>query len=150
MPYVSQAQAGYFHTHKSQLEKQGVNVSEWDQATKGKHLPKRAQAASKGGFIMALSEGSKGKGLQDLEAAKGGGTLGRSKDFQKEEPRGRGEFGRFLGTPDRFSGQPASDRVAGAPASQATQEDWTKPKGVGQTDRDDKGDTKSLPPIKPR
>ena len=43
MPYVSQAQEGYFHTHKSQLEKQGVNVSEWDAATKGKHLPQRVQ-----------------------------------------------------------------------------------------------------------
>lgn len=42
MPYKSQAQAGYFHTHAKQLAKQGVDVSEWDQATKGKHLPKRA------------------------------------------------------------------------------------------------------------
>lgn len=41
MPYKSQAQAGYFHTHKAQLEKQGVNIQEWDDATKGKHLPKR-------------------------------------------------------------------------------------------------------------
>lgn len=43
MPYVSQAQAGYFHTHKKELESQGVNVDEWDQATKGKTLPKRAK-----------------------------------------------------------------------------------------------------------
>lgn len=42
MPFKSLAQAGYFHTHKAQLEKQGVNVDEWDAATKGKHLPKRA------------------------------------------------------------------------------------------------------------
>jgi len=42
MPYVSQAQAGYFHTHKKQLERQGVSVDEWDRATKGKKLPKRA------------------------------------------------------------------------------------------------------------
>jgi hypothetical protein len=42
MPYVSRAQAGYFHTHKAALEKQGVNVDEWDAATKGQHLPKRA------------------------------------------------------------------------------------------------------------
>ena len=42
MPFVSQAQAGYFHTHKAQLEKQGVDVDEWDRATKGKHLPERA------------------------------------------------------------------------------------------------------------
>lgn len=41
MPYKSQAQAGYFHTHKKQLEAQGVNVDEWDAATKGHHLPKK-------------------------------------------------------------------------------------------------------------
>ena len=41
MPYASQAQAGYFHTHKKQLEAQGVDVGEWDAATKGKSLPKR-------------------------------------------------------------------------------------------------------------
>ena len=43
MPYRSQAQEGYFHTHKAQLERQGVNVGEWDRATKGKHLPKRVK-----------------------------------------------------------------------------------------------------------
>lgn len=41
MPFESQAQAGYFHTHKAELAKQGVNVDEWDAATKGKKLPKR-------------------------------------------------------------------------------------------------------------
>lgn len=38
MPYKSQAQAGWFHTHVKQLGKKVV--SEWDKATKGKHLPK--------------------------------------------------------------------------------------------------------------
>ena len=42
MPYKSLAQEGYFHTHKRQLEAQGVNVGEWDAATKGQHLPERA------------------------------------------------------------------------------------------------------------
>jgi len=46
MPYVSQAQAGFFHTHKKQLEAQGVDVGEWDKATKGKTLPKRAKKFS--------------------------------------------------------------------------------------------------------
>lgn len=45
MPYVSEAQRGYFHAHKAELEKQGVNVDEWDQASKGQtnlpdHVPK--------------------------------------------------------------------------------------------------------------
>lgn len=40
-PYVSEAQRGYFHANKNKLEKQGVNVSEWDAASKGKTLPAR-------------------------------------------------------------------------------------------------------------
>jgi hypothetical protein len=39
MPYKSKAQAAYFNIHKSQLEKKGVNVNEWNQASKGKDLP---------------------------------------------------------------------------------------------------------------
>lgn len=37
MPYVSKAQQGYFHAHKAELERQGVNVDEWDAASKGQH-----------------------------------------------------------------------------------------------------------------
>ena len=47
MPYRSLAQAGYFHTHKKQLEAEGVDVGEWDAATKGKHLPKRVGKGKK-------------------------------------------------------------------------------------------------------
>lgn len=47
MPFKSQAQAGFFHTHKAELEKQGINVSEWDAATKGKHLPKKLHEMNK-------------------------------------------------------------------------------------------------------
>lgn len=43
MPYRSKAQAAYFHTHKKQLMRQGVNVSEWDRVSKGLKLPKRAK-----------------------------------------------------------------------------------------------------------
>jgi hypothetical protein len=39
MPFKSQAQEGYFETHKAELEKMGVDVGEWERATKGKHLP---------------------------------------------------------------------------------------------------------------
>lgn len=41
MPYVSDAQRKYFHANKAKLERQGVNVSEWDRATKGRRIPKR-------------------------------------------------------------------------------------------------------------
>ena len=47
MPYVSRAQAAYFHTHKAALERQGVEVDEWDEASKRKSLPERVGMASK-------------------------------------------------------------------------------------------------------
>lgn len=43
MPYKSKAQAAYFHIHKKELQKQGVNVAEWDAASKGKKLPQKAR-----------------------------------------------------------------------------------------------------------
>jgi hypothetical protein len=39
MPYASKAQAAYFNIHKKELSKQGVNVDEWNAASKGKKLP---------------------------------------------------------------------------------------------------------------
>jgi hypothetical protein len=41
MPYVSDAQRKYFHANKQRLEAQGVDVDEWDRASKGKKLPER-------------------------------------------------------------------------------------------------------------
>jgi hypothetical protein len=41
MPYKSKAQEAYFNIHKSELEKQGVNVDEWNKASKGMKLPKK-------------------------------------------------------------------------------------------------------------
>lgn len=43
MPYKSKAQAAYFNQHRKQLERQGVDVSEWNSATKGKKLPKKVR-----------------------------------------------------------------------------------------------------------
>jgi len=39
MPYKSKAQRAYFHAHEKELRRQGVNVKEWDSASKGKKLP---------------------------------------------------------------------------------------------------------------
>lgn len=41
MPFVSKAQQGYFNTNRAKLEKQGVDVDEWNQASKGLKLPER-------------------------------------------------------------------------------------------------------------
>ena len=47
MPYKSQAQAAYFNTHRAELERQGVDVNEWNSASKGMKLPKHAQTLHK-------------------------------------------------------------------------------------------------------
>lgn len=41
MAYKSKAQEAYFNIHRKELEKQGVNVQEWNEASKGKKLPKK-------------------------------------------------------------------------------------------------------------
>jgi hypothetical protein len=48
MPYKSKAQAAYFNIHRAELEKQGVDVDEWNAASKGKSLPKHAETKAKG------------------------------------------------------------------------------------------------------
>jgi len=47
MPFVSQAQERYFNANRGKLEKQGVNVDEWNQASKGLKLPKKLHEMSK-------------------------------------------------------------------------------------------------------
>jgi hypothetical protein len=39
MPYKSRAQEKFFNANRAKLEKQGVDVGEWNAASKGKHLP---------------------------------------------------------------------------------------------------------------
>jgi hypothetical protein len=41
VPYKSKAQAAYFNIHKKELERQGVDVNEWNAASKGRKLPKK-------------------------------------------------------------------------------------------------------------
>jgi len=48
MPYKSLAQERYFNANRAKLEKQGVDVDEWNAASKGRKLPKRSPAPSKG------------------------------------------------------------------------------------------------------
>ena len=43
MPYSSEKQRKYFNVHRKELEKQGVDVSEWNKASKGMKLPEVAK-----------------------------------------------------------------------------------------------------------
>jgi len=46
MPYVSRAQEAYFNANRAKLEKQGVNVDEWNSASKGMKLPERSDSGA--------------------------------------------------------------------------------------------------------
>jgi hypothetical protein len=41
MPFKSQAQQAYFNANRDKLEGEGVDVDEWNAASKGKTLPQR-------------------------------------------------------------------------------------------------------------
>jgi len=41
MPYKSEAQRKYFNVNKQELEKEGVNVGEWNKESKGMKLPNK-------------------------------------------------------------------------------------------------------------
>jgi len=46
MPYKSIAQEKFFNANKKKLQAQGVNVNEWNKASKGKKLPAKVKKAS--------------------------------------------------------------------------------------------------------
>ena len=43
MPFKSDAQRKYFNAHRSELERQGVDVNEWNQASRGMNLPEHSE-----------------------------------------------------------------------------------------------------------
>ena len=56
MPYKSKAQEAYFNANRGKLESQGINVDEWNQASKGLKLPTRARQPSKRGRMRSRSK----------------------------------------------------------------------------------------------
>ena len=47
MPYKSLKQERYFNVNRAKMEKQGVDVDEWNAASKGKKLPVKVKKAKK-------------------------------------------------------------------------------------------------------
>ncbi len=126
MPFKSKAQNAWAHTAEGTKALGGAGkVKEWEGATDYSHLP--------------------GK-VGTMKYAEGGPVLKQGND-KHYKTKDRNEYGKFLSTKDRFTD---GRKPAGFPEEAKTDEDWTKPAGVGRTDADDCGDTKSLKPIKPR
>lgn len=49
MPYKSLKQERYFNANRDKLERQGVDVDEWNQASKGLDLPMKTTKSTLGG-----------------------------------------------------------------------------------------------------
>lgn len=56
MPYKSRAQERYFNANRGKLEKQGIDVDEWNQASKGMKLPMRKASKSRGGILSGVAK----------------------------------------------------------------------------------------------
>jgi hypothetical protein len=62
MPYKSKAQQAYFNVNRKELEAEGVNVDEWNEASRGKKLPEKAE---KEAFMVGYRETMKMAGLEE-------------------------------------------------------------------------------------
>ena len=60
-PYKSDAQRRYFNVNRAKLEKQGVDVDEWNRASKGDDVPDRA-SPEKRRFRQRAGFNTHGKG----------------------------------------------------------------------------------------
>jgi len=47
MPYASKKQEAYFNANRKKLESQGVDVDEWNKASKGMKLPEKVKPKAK-------------------------------------------------------------------------------------------------------
>jgi hypothetical protein len=59
MPYKSQAQRGYFNANRKKMEKQGVDVDEWNQASKGEKLPEHARDVESSAYNFRQHQGGR-------------------------------------------------------------------------------------------
>jgi len=51
MPYESDAQRKFFNVNRAKMEAQGVDVDEWNKASKGMKLPERAASPYRKAFV---------------------------------------------------------------------------------------------------
>jgi hypothetical protein len=60
MPFKSRAQQAYFNANRTKMERQGIDVDEWNSASKGMKLPKRAKGKDKkSGWASLANLGAK-------------------------------------------------------------------------------------------
>lgn len=101
MPYASDAQRRFFNANRKKLERQGVDVDEWNESSRGKKLPERKEPKEKAAAIAALQDmaGRVMDALPEdtgplaaggaLAGGVGGGVLGALRDPGEDEEGNR-------------------------------------------------------------
>lgn len=101
MPYRSVAQERYFNANRGRLERQGVDVDEWNQASKGMSLPRRATVKMKTKTVDLGSKGSFKEHPGALHEALGV-PLGEKIPAKKLEGHHSGRLGRMIASAKGF------------------------------------------------
>ena len=60
--YASDKQRRFFNANRAKLEKQGVDVDEWNRASAGKRLPEKAPSRKKGVGARVMAMARRGQG----------------------------------------------------------------------------------------
>lgn len=83
MPYRSLAQQRYFHANRLKLATQGVDVAEYDEASKGKKLPERVNPKKVKTHVYPFMSAMKAH--EKAEGKKGEKKEGKHKDIIKKK-----------------------------------------------------------------
>ena len=91
MPYVSAAQRGYFNANRGKLEKQGVDVDEWNQSSKGLSLPEHSMS---GNWMAGEAKREKHAGTRGVFKAAAQRAGKSTKEYAEEEKHASGKTGK--------------------------------------------------------
>lgn len=101
MPFKSMAQERYFNANRSKLEKQGVDVDEWNSASRGMNLPERTGVKPKTQQVNLGKKGSFTTHPGALHEALGI-PLGEKIPEKKLEGHHSGRLGRMIASAKGF------------------------------------------------
>jgi hypothetical protein len=91
MPFVSKKQARFFNANRSELEKKGVDVGEWNRATDFSSLPERS---SKMGWMQKESKREKRAGTKGVFSAAAARAGKSTQEYAEEKKSAPGKTGR--------------------------------------------------------
>ena len=91
MPYKSKGQAAYFNANRAKLEKQGVNVDEWNHATDFSGLPEHKMADK---WMQDESEREKHAGTKGVFSGAAARAGKSTREYAEEKKSAPGKTGK--------------------------------------------------------